>query len=145
MRRIALGDRFRASLGPVTVRAAGGIVVRRGEGGPEVLLAHRPKYDDWSFPKGKAEQGESDEDCARREVEEEVGIRGRLGPELGRTRYRDGRGRPKEVVYFRVEPDGEAVAGDGVDDVRWASLEEAQGLLTWERDRDLLGSVADRL
>ena len=110
-----------------------------------VLLAHRPKYDDWSFPKGKAEAGETDEECARREVEEEVGIRGKLGGELGRTRYRDGRGRPKEVVYFRVEPDGEAVAGDGVDDVRWASVAEALELLTWERDRDLLDSVADRL
>jgi 8-oxo-dGTP diphosphatase len=129
----------------VTVRAAGGIVVRGGEHGPEVLLAHRPKYNDWSFPKGKAEARESDEDCARRELDEEVGIRGELGRELGRTRYRDGRGRPKEVVYFRVEPDGEAVAGDGVDDVRWAPLDEALRLLTWERDRDLLGSVADRL
>jgi 8-oxo-dGTP pyrophosphatase MutT (NUDIX family) len=129
----------------VTVRAAGGIVVRRGEGGPEVLLAHRPKYGDWSFPKGKSEPGESDEECARREVEEEVGIRGDPGAELGRTRYRDGRGRPKEVVYFRFEPDGEPIPGDGVDDVRWASVAEALELLTWERDRDLLDSVADRL
>jgi 8-oxo-dGTP pyrophosphatase MutT (NUDIX family) len=129
----------------VTVRAAGGIAVRHGERGLEVLLAHRPKYDDWSFPKGKAEEGESDEECARRELEEEVGIRGELGRELGRTRYRDGRGRPKEVVYFRVEPDGEATAGDGVDDVRWAPVDEALRLLTWGRDRDLLESVADRL
>jgi 8-oxo-dGTP pyrophosphatase MutT (NUDIX family) len=129
----------------VTVRAAGGIVVRGGERGPEVLLAHRPKYDDWSFPKGKAEAGETDEECAAREVAEEVGIHAQVGPELGRTQYRDGRGRPKEVVYFRVEPDGEPVAGDGVDDVRWASVNEALELLTWERDRDLLDLVADRL
>jgi 8-oxo-dGTP pyrophosphatase MutT (NUDIX family) len=129
----------------VTVRAAGGIVVRDGERGPEVLLAHRPKYDDWSFPKGKLEAGETEEECARRELDEEVGIRGTFGPELGRTRYRDGEGRPKEVVYFQVEPATDPVAAESIDEVRWAPVDEALQLLTWDRDRDLLGSVADRL
>jgi 8-oxo-dGTP pyrophosphatase MutT (NUDIX family) len=110
-----------------------------------VLLVHRPKYDDWSFPKGKAEAGESDADCALREVAEEVGLRCRLGPVLGTTRYRDSRGRAKTVVYFRLECEGGPVAGDGVDEVRWATVDEALALLTWERDRDLLAAARDSL
>jgi 8-oxo-dGTP diphosphatase len=129
----------------VTVRAAGAIVVRPRPGAPEILLVHRPRYDDWSFPKGKAKGDESDEACALRELEEEACIRATLGVELGRTRYRDSRGRPKEVVYFRAETDEEPGKGDGVDEVRWAALEDALRLLTWERDRELLGAVRDRL
>ena len=110
-----------------------------------MLLVHRPKYDDWSFPKGKAEAGESDEECALRELEEEACIRARLDGEGGRTRYRDSKGRPKEVVYFRAEPEGEPAPGDGVDEVRWAPLDEALRLLTWERDRDLLAAASERL
>ena len=123
------------------VRAAGGLVVRDSR----VLLVHRPKYDDWSFPKGKAAGAENDGDCALREVDEEVGLRCHLGPELGRTHYRDARGRPKVVVYFRLECDGEPIEGDGVDAVRWATVDEALELLTWQRDRDLLAEVRDRL
>ena len=67
------------------VRAAGGVVVRAGADGPEVLLVHRPAYDDWTFPKGKLERGESDEECAVREVEEETGLRCTLGRELAST------------------------------------------------------------
>jgi 8-oxo-dGTP diphosphatase len=129
----------------VTVRAAGAIVVRARAGEPEVLLVHRPKYDDWSFPKGKAKESESDEDCALRELEEEVRIRVMLGPELGRTHYRDALGRPKEVVYFRAESDAEPATGDGVDEVRWASVDEALRLLTWEPDRQLLAPARGRL
>jgi hypothetical protein len=76
---------------------------------------------------------------------EEVCLRCRLGPEVGRTRYRDGRGRPKTVVYFRLDCDGEPIAGDGVDAVRWATLDEALELLTWQRDRQLLAAVRDSL
>ena len=72
-----------------TVRAAGGIVVRhRDEGAADVLLVHRPAYDDWSFPKGKCEDGESEEAAALREVEEETRLRCRLERELATTRYR---------------------------------------------------------
>jgi 8-oxo-dGTP diphosphatase len=106
-----------------------------------VLLVHRPKYDDWSFPKGKAESGETDVDCALREVEEEVGLRCRVVRELGTTHYSDRRGRPKKVVYFSLECDGEPIAGDGVDEVRWATLDEAHDLLTWRRDRRLLAAL----
>jgi 8-oxo-dGTP pyrophosphatase MutT (NUDIX family) len=126
------------------VRAAGGLVVRGGaDGEPELLLVHRPRYDDWSFPKGKAEDGESDEDCALREVEEEAHVPCRLGPYLGETRYRVALG-PKRVAYYLMETDDEPRPGDKVDEVRWASPADALALLTWERDRELLRGAADR-
>ena len=59
----------------MTIRASGGVVLRDGPNGPEVLVVHRPRYDDWSLPKGKREPGETDEQCAVREVEEETGVR----------------------------------------------------------------------
>ena len=81
------------------VRAGGGLITRRGPGGElEVAVVHRPRYDDWSFPKGKADMGESDEECALREVEEETGFRCELVRELPSTRYVDGRGRELEPV-----------------------------------------------
>ena len=128
------------------VRAAGAVVWRRGSHGrPEVLLIHRPRYDDWSFPKGKLKTGETDEEAALRELEEEVGIRAQLGPELLSTRYRDAKGRQKTVRYWAIElPEGvEPIAGDGVDEVRWAPLDEAAHDLTWERDRGVLDSLRE--
>jgi 8-oxo-dGTP diphosphatase len=126
------------------VRAAGGVVWRRGPKGLEVLLIHRPRYGDWSFPKGKAKgEAESDEETAVREVEEEVGLRLEPGPELESTRYRDSKGRQKVVRYWAMElPDGaDAIAGDGVDEVRWAGLGEAEQQLTWDRDVVVLDSL----
>ena len=79
------------------VRAAGGIPVREELDELQVLVVHRPQYDDWTFPKGKCEPGETDEDCAVREVEEETGLRCALGVELPSTSYTDGHGRPKTV------------------------------------------------
>jgi 8-oxo-dGTP diphosphatase len=117
------------------VRAAGGLVVRDGE----VLLVHRPKYDDWSFPKGKCYEGESDEACALREVEEETGLRCELTAELGRTSYRDARGRPKIVRYWRMRAvTGEFVPHDEVDEIRWETPDDAARLLSWSRDVPLL-------
>jgi 8-oxo-dGTP diphosphatase len=119
------------------VRSAGGLVVRDGK----VLLVHRPKYDDWSFPKGKLEEGESWEDAAAREVEEETGLRCAVGEELGRTHYVVLRG-PKEVRYYRLSCDaGEPRAQNEVDEVRWVTLEDARDLLTHERDRALLDAL----
>jgi 8-oxo-dGTP diphosphatase len=119
------------------VRAAGGIVVRDGR----VLVVHRPKYDDWSLPKGKLEEGESWAQAAVREVAEETGLRGELGDEVGRTHYLDARGRNKEVRYFRMTPVGEPRPQNEVDEVRWVTPEEAMSLLTHERDRDLVRSL----
>ena len=122
------------------VRAAGGVVVRDGD----VVLVHRPKYDDWSFPKGKAEEDESDEDCALREVREETGLRCRLGDELPSTEYIDSRGRPKRVRWWQMEPveDDGFTPNDEVDEVRWVAPDEASRLLSYERDLALLEGAA---
>lgn len=122
------------------VRAAGGIVLRDGENGAvEVLLVHRPAYDDWSFPKGKCEDGEREEDAAVREVEEETGLRCRRGRELATTRYTDGRGRPKTVRYWLMEPvGGHLAAANEVDDATFHSLAEARAVLTYSHDRELV-------
>lgn len=124
------------------VRAAGGIVRRAGPEGEEVLIVHRPRYDDWTFPKGKAEPDEDDEAAALREVEEETGFRCELGQELPSTRYRDGRGRPKVVRYWTMrvaagafEPHRE------VDAISWVRSREAAGALSYDRDREVLRAV----
>lgn len=126
------------------VRAAGGVFVRRGEAGvTEVLLVHRPKYDDWTVPKGKAEAGETDEQCARREVEEETGLRGQLGRELATIRYVDRLGRAKAVRYWAMEVvEGSFIASDEVDEVAWLSLPDARRRLSYPRDHELLDAVA---
>jgi len=118
------------------VRAAGGVVVRDGK----VVLVHRPKYDDWTFPKGKADEDESDEACALREVAEETGLRCRLGAELPSTEYIDSRGRPKRVRWWLMDPveDEGFLSNDEVDEVRWVVPEEASRLLSYERDLVLL-------
>ena len=122
------------------VRAAGGLVVRD----EQVLLVHRPKYDDWTFPKGKADDGESDEECAVREVGEETGLRCRLEQELGATEYVDARGRPKRVRWWRMLPvdDHGFTPNEEVDELRWVTPEEAARLLTYDRDVALLEGAA---
>jgi 8-oxo-dGTP diphosphatase len=124
--------------GTPVVRAAGGVVARDGR----LLLVHRPQYGDWTFPKGKAEPGESDEACAVREVEEETGLRCELGAELPSTQYTDSRGRPKRVRWWRMEPVAGAFAPtDEVDEIRWSTASEAAELLSYERDQALLAAL----
>lgn len=124
--------------GVAVVRAAGGIVVRDGL----VLLVHRPKYDDWTFPKGKADPGETDEECAAREVEEETGLRCVLGTELPSTRYVDSHGRPKSVRWWRMDAvSGTFAVSDEVDEIGWLTPEDAAARLSYDRDRVLLESV----
>ena len=123
------------------IRAAGGVVVRQGDGEPEVLLVHRPRYDDWTFPKGKAEPGESDEECALREVAEEARLDCELVRELPSTSYTDGKGRPKRVRYWLMESGGEPGPANEVDAVRWASRDEARRLLSYDRDLPVLDAA----
>lgn len=129
-----------------SVRAAGGLVVRLGaDGSNEILLVHRPAYDDWSFPKGKLEPGEQEEDAATREVAEETGLRCRLDREVATTRYRDARGRAKTVRYWLMTSvGGRLAAANEVDDARFVPIADAAALLTYERDRELLAAVWPR-
>ena len=124
------------------VLAAGGVVARPCAGGEEVAVVHRPRYGDWSLPKGKLEPGESFEAAALREVEEETGLRCELGPELVSTSYRDRRDRPKRVRYWAMTPvAGDFTPTDEVDEIRWLPLDEARALLTYERDAPVLDAL----
>ena len=121
------------------VRAAGGVLVRPGPDGPEVAVIHRPKYEDWSLPKGKLDGDESFEQAALREVEEETGMRAELGPELSSIHYRDRKGRSKLVRYWLMRStDGEFRPGPEVDELRWLNPAEAQQLLSYEHDAKLV-------
>ncbi|HSO94603.1 MAG TPA: NUDIX hydrolase [Acidimicrobiia bacterium] len=141
------------------VHAAGGIVRRRVPGRSrlrqrlrpryELALVHRPRYDDWSFPKGKRDRDdEGDEDTALREVEEETGLSCALGHPVGETRYEDSRGRAKVVRYWLMDPpDGPLdpfVPNREVDEVRWLEPREADRLLTYPHDRALLHRLSRR-
>jgi 8-oxo-dGTP diphosphatase len=130
------------------VRAAGVVVWReRDDGEVAFLLVHRSQYDDWSFPKGKNEPGEPDDDCAMRETAEETSVVATLGPELASTRYTDAKGRPKLVRYWLGQasnPDS-ARAQHEVDAVTWVTAEEAARMLSHERDLDVLDSAVAAL
>jgi 8-oxo-dGTP diphosphatase len=121
------------------VRAAGGVLVRSGPDGPEVAVIHRPKYGDWSLPKGKLDDGEDYEQAALREVEEETGMRAELGPELSPISYRDRKGRTKLVRYWLMRVvEGEFRPGQEVDQLRWLDPDSAQELLSYAHDAKLV-------
>jgi 8-oxo-dGTP diphosphatase len=123
---------------PVRIEAAGGVIVRDGK----VAVVHRDRYDDWSLPKGKLDEGESFEEAALREVREETGLECELGRELDPVSYVDQKGRPKLVRYWLMEvTDGEFEANDEVDEIRWLPPAEAAGLLTYPHDRELVEGV----
>jgi 8-oxo-(d)GTP phosphatase len=130
-----------------TIRAAGGVLWRAQFGDTveptiEVALIHRPRYDDWSFPKGKLAAGESEVDGAIREVLEETGFHVRLGRPLGETRYmkeQNGHQRPKVVRWWAMEAAAGAFSPTReVDELRWMTLSEAHEQLTRPEDRELL-------
>ncbi len=132
---------------PKVVRAAGGLVWRTCSGGVEVVIVHRPGYDDWTFPKGKLNDRESELQAALREVEEEIGVRCAIGRDLGTISYVDGRGRPKIVRYWEM-----TFAGGGalrpaneVDEARWVTVADAVGLLTYEHDRGMLDRMREQV
>ena len=117
------------------IEAAGGVVVRDGQ----VALVHRPRYDDWTLPKGKLDPAETFEQAAVREVHEETGLRARLVRELPATHYKAG-GRPKIVRYWLmdVEHEDPFVPNDETDRLRWVTPDEARRMLSYDRDRDVL-------
>jgi 8-oxo-dGTP pyrophosphatase MutT (NUDIX family) len=124
------------------VRAAGGVVWRPAGGGVEVLVVHRPKYDDWSLPKGKRHEGESDQDAALREVEEETGLRCTLVRELPSISYNDRQGRAKVVRYWEMRPEGGSFTPtDEVDEVRWMPPDQLAPFLSYDRDRDVVAAL----
>jgi 8-oxo-dGTP diphosphatase len=124
------------------VRAAGGVVIGAGAE-TKVLVIHRPRYDDWSLPKGKLVPGETEFDAAVREVREETGYEVRVLGEIGRVRYLDRRGRDKEVVYFAMHPTGEPAfePSDEVDAVRWVAVSEAPDVLSYAHDAGIVAEA----
>ena len=125
--------------GPIEVTAAGGVLWRRGaQDEVEVLVVHRPRYDDWSFAKGKCDPGESFAQTAEREVLEETGFR----VAFGEVRYRDHKGRAKLVRYWAMPVvGGDFTPNDEVDEVRWVGLETARGLVSYPHDAALLAGL----
>ena len=127
------------------VAAAGGVLVRKGVRGTEVAVIHRPKYMDWSLPKGKLEEGEDWLDAGLREVEEETGYRCEPRFELPRVSYLDRKGRRKLVRYWLMEPvEGGFKPHGEVDELRWLARDEAEELLTYPHDRELVHKALRR-
>ena len=120
------------------VRAAGAVLVRDGL----VAIVHRPRYDDWTLPKGKHEAGEGDREAASREVWEETGFEAVIEDDLGTIEYeveRRGRTLPKVVRYYVMRATSGGFTADAeVDELRWLGQDEAMKLLTYARDRDVL-------
>lgn len=129
-------------MSPTRIEAAGGVAWRRNGRGVEVALVHRPKYDDWSLPKGKLLPGEHALLAAVREVAEETGMTTRLGRPLGEVNYlRDGA--PKRVRYWAMPvTGGEFTPNSEVDQVLWCTPERAAQILDADRDRPIVARFA---
>lgn len=126
--------------GEPDIAAAGGVVLRRDDDRrTRIAVIHRPKYMDWSLPKGKLEKGEKYREAALREVEEEIGFRCELGPELPPVSYLDRKARSKLVRYWLMEPvKGKFEPHGEVDELRWLTRREAEALLSYDHDRKLV-------
>ncbi|MGW0824854.1 NUDIX hydrolase [Streptomyces sp. NPDC002845] len=134
--------------GTEIVRAAGCALWRRSPSGPgiELALVHRPKWGDWSLPKGKLKRDEEARDGAVREVFEETGMTCVLGRELPTVHYLDAQHRPKQVRYWAAEATGGTFTPNHeVSRLLWLPPETARRLLTQERDRELVLSLLDAL
>jgi 8-oxo-(d)GTP phosphatase len=124
------------------ILAGGGVLWRPVATGRELCLVHRPRYDDWSLPKGKLHHGEHPLRAAVREVNEETGVHPVVGQRLPTQEYRLGPDR-KLVDYWTMTPaDGAFVASDEVDSLRWVTAAEADSVLSYERDRELVAAFA---
>ncbi len=127
------------------VRAAGGVVWRRRGGDLEVVVVHRPKYDDWTFPKGKLDPGETEKEAAVREVVEETGFECELGRRLHSTSYVDAKGRPKRVDYWAMTVSGGRFRpNDEVDELRWVPIAKVERLLSYDHDLEVLRSFTQK-
>lgn len=131
---------------PATVIAAGGVVWRERRGTRQVLLVHRPRYDDWSLPKGKLTAHEHVLLAARREIEEETGQEVVLGPPLGVQRYlvrRNGGTAQKLVHYWSAIPTADSgfEPNDEVDEIAWLPVDKARAKLSYPRDVDILDAL----
>ena len=132
----------------ITVEAAGCVVWRLGPAGAEVLVIHRPRYDDWSMPKGKLDAGETFLEAAVREVEEETECTGVVGTELDPVYYVDHKGRSKIVRYWLMAADASFdaaafVPNEEVDVLGWMSVAEARAVLSYDHDTALLDQADD--
>jgi len=131
--------------GKPDIAAAGGVLIAPDDNGPRVAVIHRPKYMDWSLPKGKLEEGEGWQEAALREVEEETGYRVRALDELGHVAYLDRRARRKLVRYWLMEPiDGQFEPHAEVDELRWVTAGEADRLLSYQHDKELVHEALRR-
>jgi 8-oxo-(d)GTP phosphatase len=145
-----------ATVARTAVQAAGAVVWRQRGRKLQVLLVHRPRYDDWSWPKGKLEEGESLVACAVREVAEETGTHVVLGQPLPSVAYTNGDGRKKTAHYWAAQEVGEGAqsvlgrddvvpaSASEIDDARWVDVDAARDLLTYDHDRDPLGALVDQ-
>ena len=127
----------------IEIKAAGGVVVRSGKKGPKVLLVHRKRYNDWSFPKGKLEPGEKFKEAALREVLEETGFDCKLHkPSLPSISYKDRKDRRKEVRFWLMTAiAGEFEPNEEVDMIAWVRVEKATDRLTYAKDREFFEEV----
>ena len=136
---------FEIGDGKPEIAAAGGVLIAPSDDGPRIAVIHRPKYMDWSLPKGKLEEGEGWQEAALREVEEETGYRARPLDELERVSYRDRKSRRKLVRYWLMEPvEGQFAPHGEVDELRWVSPEEADRLLTYEHYKEIVQQALRR-
>ena len=129
------------------IRAAGALLWRDGPTGTEIAMVHRPKYDDWSLPKGKLDAEETELEAAVREVAEETGHVADPGPGLGEVRYQvQGQRGPadKVVAYWAMQArHGAFTPTAEIDELRWVSPAEASTSLSYARDREVVERFVD--